>query len=1037
MNFRLKGLADGLFFNRLTRPLSETLADYLVTRGRHRKERDAERQNVEALQRKAERLQAQCAELQASLAHERAEAEVQLKQLAGTIETLRRQRAELRRQRSEQANLVEALRGQRATLQEQRADQARIIEVLRSQREALQSARDETGGRLRETIERLRRQRDELQQQRSVQARNGRQATERLLALQRKMQGVEQHASLVSAIAGGAGLQAAAIDFVQAAFASDRMLSRAFCQSVLRDEATRDLGHLLSGIYYHLDGFPETALHHFRSFGAERAQAICPYAYFAALMKVDAIAGGRALVRFLDVSADLPPATKARLLHLFAKHRQLDGLRPRVQRLLACETDMERIAPEERRQLEWMEERLADGQTPPRAEGAVSIAVMDYKLLDRWRTSSNLGDYVQTLAVLANLCRFADIAIDEGDALGRFAAALQQAVHPDRRLPGPAAKIAIVPLDRDFASGRNYPKKTWLIANGWFMHRNFRGDFDFPFPDHISPIFVSVHINNPDILTPQTVAYLKRHEPIGCRDWNTVYGLRDFNIASFFSGCLTTTLGQVFTPPRALDGDRLAVVEAALEPDDYPGLNRTSFVQYGDEVRDRSLVENLSVARAMLEDYLDCAHVVTSRLHCYLPCRALGLPVDFRPRNRADVRFEGLLDLDAEALRRMGADLEAKLESVFRLIIEGADETIVRRHWAEICAADVAAAERYAAQVDPLPQPSFDVAQVCRTVRAGVHELAATQLQASAAGAKAGGAVAPSNEVHVAFALDPNMASMLPPVLASICAHTGASVTVHLLSRGLPPAYVEELHGFFPQLRIRQYDFSGIDYGDMLHLLPHTTISTVDRLLLPELLGALDKVVYLDVDLLVQADIADLYGIDLGDAPLAAKLTRFEYSKSGTRMVTRASLALDAQRACDLRRRLHKEGSLAFPAFNAGVVLMNLAQMRTDAFSQRHLPLIERYALNDQDALNVYARSGIVVLDESWNYVPAQDYCERPKIIHWAGQMKPWGELYVMDREKFAAYAERYRLRGNYEAGMPWAAAAVQAAPAVGDAGPG
>lgn len=1013
MSSRSRRLADLIFFNRYARPLSERLADYLVTKGRHRKERDADKRRLAALSSKLEQLQQKIGKLSLrnktlkdGLAAERQHAQEQYARQSEAIDRLERRHETLEQLRSELHHEHADLEKRHAVLQRRYAEmekrlaaEQRRLETVREQRAALRAGRDSDARGFQETIDILRRQRGELQEQRSSQASVNREIAGRLRALRKDALPLQLRASLVDAIARGTSLQQAAIAFLEANFAENRLLARSFCQSLLQEKDTRALGHLLSGIYYHLDGFPETALDHFVRLGTDVAQALCPYAFFSSLMEEDPGGGGRRLRRFLDESDDLPASERARLLNLFAKHLQFHGLRERVAHELAS-SSTPIISAGERRQLEWLLERLSTMDTVATSQREVSIALMDYKLPDRQRTSSNKGDYVQTLAVLANLCRFADVDFDDGGDLGRLVRETQQRLQPDRRIHGVARSVGVVTLDRDFASGRNYARPTWLIANGWFMHRSFHGDFDFPFPEHIRPIFLSFHVNNPDVLTPSAVDYLRKHEPIGCRDWNTVYRLRDFDIAAFFSGCLTTTIGQIFPPHRDAAQDRLAVVEAALEPEDYPGWSRTSFIQYGDEVREGTLAENLEAARAMLTGYLDFSRVVTSRLHCYLPCRSLGLPVDFRPRNRADVRFEGLLDLGEEEFARMRERLEEKLEAVLTLIFSGADEASVRARWAELCAPDLAEADRYTADVVPLPAPSFDVEAVSREVCGNVYHRGAAEER--------------GNEVHVAFALDRNMASILPVTMASMCEHSKANITAHILSRDLPTGYVDELHHFFPQLRIRRYDFSGIDYGDTLHLLPHTTVSTIDRLLLPELLSGLGKVLYLDIDVLVQADVADLFRTDLGDAPLAAKLTRFEYWKSGARLVGKASLALDPERAWDLRRRLHKQGSLAFPTFNAGVILMNLARMRRDDFSRHHIPLVERYAMNDQDALNVYARSEIVVLGEEWNYVPAQDYCDRPKIIHWAGQVKPWGDLYVLDQEKFRAYADRYRLREDY-----------------------
>ena len=38
------------------------------------------------------------------------------------------------------------------------------------------------------------------------------------------------------------------------------------------------------------------------------------------------------------------------------------------------------------------------------------------------------------------------------------------------------------------------------------------------------------------------LAYLRRHGPVGCRDWNTVFLLLSAGVDAFFTGCMTTTV---------------------------------------------------------------------------------------------------------------------------------------------------------------------------------------------------------------------------------------------------------------------------------------------------------------------------------------------------------------------------------------------------------------------------------------------------------------------------------------------------------------
>jgi hypothetical protein len=262
---------------------------------------------------------------------------------------------------------------------------------------------------------------------------------------------------------------------------------------------------------------------------------------------------------------------------------------------------------------------------------------MDYKLLDRARTSSNRGDYVQTLAALSNLLRFKDISFVGDDPLAPYLNKLKKSVHKDRQISGTPVAVQPVPVDRDWSHGREYPENTWLINNGWFMHRTFKGEVDFPYPKNIKPIMVSFHIQDPDVLTDTVVKELKRIEPIGCRDWTTLYRLRDFGIKAFFSGCVTTTVGQILPPASGTSEPKLALVETYLNNLKYTTWKVDKFIQIGDYVRDFSLVEGIEDARQMLTEYVPYKQIVTSRLHCYLPTFD-GVPRRLRtdePRRRA------------------------------------------------------------------------------------------------------------------------------------------------------------------------------------------------------------------------------------------------------------------------------------------------------------------------------------------------------------------------------------------------------------------
>ena len=84
-----------------------------------------------------------------------------------------------------------------------------------------------------------------------------------------------------------------------------------------------------------------------------------------------------------------------------------------------------------------------------------------------------------------------------------------------------------------------------LIMNGWFMHEPTH----WPPVPAICPLFVAFHVNSlvkEFMLSSQGVDYLKKHEPIGCRDEDTENLLRSKGVSAYFSACLTLTLGYKY-----------------------------------------------------------------------------------------------------------------------------------------------------------------------------------------------------------------------------------------------------------------------------------------------------------------------------------------------------------------------------------------------------------------------------------------------------------------------------------------------------------
>lgn len=240
-----------------------------------------------------------------------------------------------------------------------------------------------------------------------------------------------------------------------------------------------------------------------------------------------------------------------------------------------------------------------------------------------------------------------------------------------------------------------------VIMNGWFMH----SPENWPPSKMIHPIFLSFHIDmevSEEMLSARNLKYFKENEPIGCRDYYTCNLLMQKGIDSWFSGCLTLSLGKGFLsnekrntvyfvdpymPDPCSKWDRLKnLLVFFSSPLAVYRLSKKISVFYSYKgVRDRierpsqffrvyskvfttnclvtatyithsksiyktmSDKERMNEAKALVEKYANGKFVVTSRLHCALPCLGLHTPVYFIQNNKwNDVfccRFGGLIDL--------------------------------------------------------------------------------------------------------------------------------------------------------------------------------------------------------------------------------------------------------------------------------------------------------------------------------------------------------------------------------------------------------
>ena len=230
-----------------------------------------------------------------------------------------------------------------------------------------------------------------------------------------------------------------------------------------------------------------------------------------------------------------------------------------------------------------------------------------------------------------------------------------------------------------------------MIMNGWYMHNPVH----WPPASQINPLFVAFHLNQnvkEQMMSLDGVSYLKQHAPIGCRDEDTRQTLNEYGVDAYYSSCLTLTLGKKY----AVQGNRSSEVlfvdpcldscsylfrkleskgwiknkkkqiidsielESKMKPNlfykTYEKIFPMSILKDSTYIRHeipkthfKDEESKFRYAENLITRYAKARLVVTSRIHCALPCLALGTPViyvhDTYTRMVDKARVEKLLEL--------------------------------------------------------------------------------------------------------------------------------------------------------------------------------------------------------------------------------------------------------------------------------------------------------------------------------------------------------------------------------------------------------
>ena len=249
---------------------------------------------------------------------------------------------------------------------------------------------------------------------------------------------------------------------------------------------------------------------------------------------------------------------------------------------------------------------------------------------------------------------------------------------------------------------------------------------------------------------------------------------------------------------------------------------------------------------------------------------------------------------------------------------------------------------------------------------------------------------------NAAYALP--MAVMLRSAAENLSA--GRQLAAWIVADGLSSAIQQQILESLPQnvsVKWLKPDRSRLDGVPLIGGMP---ITTYDKVMIAELLPHdVNKVIWLDCDMLILTDLGGLWDLPIGDAHALAVTDSLVGKVSARFGVKRhAELGLDE----------------STPYFNAGVLVIDPKKWRDSNIAGDAIKYLKQFRklvfFWDQEALNVVLAGRWRSLDSRWNWSATLDRisgrnggppteAEQDRIVHFNGNLKPWvvRETWVLD----------------------------------------
>lgn len=164
---------------------------------------------------------------------------------------------------------------------------------------------------------------------------------------------------------------------------------------------------------------------------------------------------------------------------------------------------------------------------------------------------------------------------------------------------------------------RNYDGEDVLLPLNYPFYGSFR------LSPRIHPVFIAISALHPSVIDSMG---LREYGSIGCRDLYTWKMLKNAGVDAYMNGCMTIALPRQERPDKrhkTFFVDMPDSLRSYIPSDLLQDAEFTTQNYFGEDAK--SVTEEYTMNR--YQQYIrEAALVVTSRLHCAMPCAAAGIP---------------------------------------------------------------------------------------------------------------------------------------------------------------------------------------------------------------------------------------------------------------------------------------------------------------------------------------------------------------------------------------------------------------------------